>query len=210
MAATHFSGPVVVGEGDQTPAPTAGTYQAPDAQGTNIAGGQLNINGGRGTGSGVGGDIVFSTAGPGSSGSDQNALVERGRITDDGLWQMGAAAAAGSPVLVRTLALTPTANANTDLTLAMPACRILRMSQRTTTAYTGATATVAVGSAVGGAQFVAATDIKAKAARRDLTLVDSAADTLDAFPAGDLYVRIAQGTPTAVGAGVLVVEYQPL
>jgi hypothetical protein len=40
------------------------------------------------------------------------------------------------------------------------------------------------------------------------TLVVGVLGTFDAFDAGTLFVRIAQTTPTAVGAGFLMVEYQ--
>jgi hypothetical protein len=122
--------------------------------------------------------------------------------------EIGASASAGRPVETRVLSLVPTAATTTDLTLALPACRILNFRQRTTTAFTGNTVTLALGSTAGGAEFVAATDIKAKAANRTLTQVDTAADSLAAFAGGTLYARIAQtATVTAVGAGELVVEF---
>jgi len=49
----------------------------------NIAGGSLTFEGGRGKGSGVGGDIVFKTANAGSSGSTLNALATALTISDD-------------------------------------------------------------------------------------------------------------------------------
>ena len=51
----------------------------------NIAGGDLTIAGGQGKGSGVGGDIIFKTAAPGSSGSSINSLTERLRVDDNGV-----------------------------------------------------------------------------------------------------------------------------
>ena len=51
----------------------------------NIAGGDITIAGGQGKGTGVGGAIIFQTAGPGSSGSSLNSLTERLRIDDDGV-----------------------------------------------------------------------------------------------------------------------------
>lgn len=46
--------------------------------------GELRFAGARGTGSGVGGDIIFLTAPAGASGSAQNALVEQFRIRQNG------------------------------------------------------------------------------------------------------------------------------
>lgn len=51
---------------------------------TNLAGGNLTITGGKGTGSGAGGDVIIQTATPGGSGTSQNAYVERMRIQDTG------------------------------------------------------------------------------------------------------------------------------
>lgn len=119
-------------------------------------------------------------------------------------------AAADTPGAVssRVLSLPVTAVANTDLTIPVPAGHILRISQRTTTAYTGATVTVQVGTTVGGAEIVAAVDIKGKAVRQ-LTLVDANNDTFTPFAGGTVYVRIVQTTPTAVGAGQLIIEFVP-
>ena len=49
-----------------------------------IAGGSLTIQGGRGKGSGAGGDIIFKTANAGSSGSTLNSVVTALTISDDG------------------------------------------------------------------------------------------------------------------------------
>lgn len=51
---------------------------------TNGAGGNITLSAGKSTGSGSGGDLIFQTATPGSSGTTQNALVERMRIQDTG------------------------------------------------------------------------------------------------------------------------------
>jgi hypothetical protein len=90
----------------------------------------------------------------------------------------------------------------------VPAGHVLRILQRTTTAYTGATATVQVGVTAGGAELVAAADIKAVASR-SLTLVDANTASFTPLPAGTVYVRIVQTTPTAVGAGLLILELAP-
>lgn len=121
--------------------------------------------------------------------------------------EVGVAPALGRPVEMQVLSLVPTAAASTALTMTLPACRIVRVTQRTTTAYTGNTVTVAVGTTVGGVDIVAAATIKTKA-NRVMTLVDASADILAAFAGGVVYVTIAQtATETAVGAGELMVEF---
>ncbi len=65
--------------------PTSYTIQGTGGNGTDIQGGNISIAGGRGTGTGPGGDIIFETAASsGSSGTTQNALNERLRITSEG------------------------------------------------------------------------------------------------------------------------------
>jgi len=49
----------------------------------NIAGGSLTLEGGRGKGSGAGGDIIFRTANAGGSGSSLNALATALTLSDD-------------------------------------------------------------------------------------------------------------------------------
>jgi len=110
--------------------------------------------------------------------------------------------------IVRVLSLAALAQANTDLTIAVPAGHLLRISERTTVAFTGTTVTVQVGTTVGGAEIVAATDIKTIAARA-LTLVDASAPTFSPLAASTVNVRIVQTGPTAVGAGLLIFELVP-
>lgn len=57
--------------------------------GTNIAGANITIAGGKGTGSGVPGIIAFSTATAGSTGATLQTLTERMRITGTGLVGIG-------------------------------------------------------------------------------------------------------------------------
>lgn len=209
MAKTHFSGPLVVGQGDGTGAPTGGTYAGPAAVGTNIAGVDTVLQGGASTGSGAGGQIRLQVSPAGSSGTAENAMVDALTVNPTGRVLLGPTATAGRVVEARIRALPVGADATTDLELVLPNCRILRLTQRTTVAYLGSsTVTIAVGTSVGGAQLVTAADIKAKAASRVLTQVDAAADVFADFPAGTMYIRIAQGgTPSATGTGELVVEY---
>ena len=120
------------------------------------------------------------------------------------IWIDGQAALTPGSIAARVVSLVPTAAASTDLT----AGHLLRMSERTTVAYTGTTVTVQVGTTAGGVDVVAATDIKAIASRA-LTLVDASTAAFTPLPAGTLYVRIAQTGQTAVGAGQLIFELLP-
>lgn len=65
-------------------APSGTILQGAGGSGTNIAGASLSFAGGQGTGTGVGGDLIFKTAPAGVTGSALNSLVERMRITPDG------------------------------------------------------------------------------------------------------------------------------
>lgn len=111
---------------------------------------------------------------------------------------------------VLKLSLPVTAVTNTDYTLSLPpGATLVSAAVYTTTAYTGTTGNISLGSAAAGAQYVAATDIKAIGVVQ-LVLVNAAAASLLSMPnaAPNLFIRIAQSTtPTAVGAGVLVVNY---
>lgn len=60
------------------------TFNAPGGSGVDVAGAALSISGGRGTGSGVGGSLIFRTAPAGSAGSSLNALVTRMTIPASG------------------------------------------------------------------------------------------------------------------------------
>lgn len=101
--------------------------------------------------------------------------------------------------------ITPTANASTDSTVALPVgYRLLRATVQTNVAFTGATVTLQIGSAAGGAQYVAATDIKA-VGNYQLVLTTAAMAAINAA-GGVVYVRLAQTTPTAVGSARLIIE----
>ena len=105
------------------------------------------------------------------------------------------------------LAMPVTAITNTEFTITVPAGYILEIYQRTKTAYTGGTVNLTIGTALGGAQVVAAVNVAAKAFRR-LTLVDASADILSPFAGGTLYVRLNQSAPAAVGDGVIFIKLQ--
>lgn len=72
------------GGGVSQASPPAFTVNATGGLGTDIAGAALNLAGGRGTGTGAGGAVVIQTAPAGSTGSSQNALVDRAWVNPDG------------------------------------------------------------------------------------------------------------------------------
>lgn len=118
--------------------------------------------------------------------------------------------APGTVSAVRVLPITVTATPNTDLTIAMPTGYMLqRIVTYTTTAFTGATVTAQVGTAAGGAQVVAAANIKA-AGTVAHALVAGFLGTAMNMTATTLYVRVVQTTETAVGAATMVFEYVPI
>ena len=112
-------------------------------------------------------------------------------------------------VRAAVLSLVPTAQANTALTLTLPNCHILALYERTTTAYTGATATLQLGTTAAGVDIAAAASIQAVGVH-NLTQVDASIASATPFTGGTLYATIVQTTPTAVGAGQLNVMYLPI
>lgn len=72
--------PHIVGTGDGTGTPGAGTLRGPAAVGTNIAGVSLTFDAPTGTGSGAGGALIWRTAPVGTTGSTAHALAEAARI----------------------------------------------------------------------------------------------------------------------------------
>jgi len=89
--------------------PTSISINPTGASGTDIAGGcTFYLNGARGTGTGVGGDLVFQTAPPGGTGSTPGTLTERLRIDDNGIVTFSSTAS------VRHNGLTLELNADAD------------------------------------------------------------------------------------------------
>ena len=66
-----------IGEGVVSTSPGSLVINATGGSGTNIAGGALTIAGGKGTGTGAGGSIIFQTASAGSTGTALNSLTTR-------------------------------------------------------------------------------------------------------------------------------------
>lgn len=117
----------------------------------------------------------------------------------------------GKAVVAQRLAMAVTAVANTDFTLSIPpGSSITSIKVFTGTAFTAVTdAQISIGSSAGDASYVALASIKA-VGLVNLTLVAAAAAALASAPAGspNLFMRIVQtGTPSAVGAATLVVDY---
>lgn len=77
-------GIIYLGGNTVSSAPASGTLRATGGAGTNIAGGNLLLDGGSSTGTGAGGAVIFRTSPAGSSGSTANTLTERMRITSAG------------------------------------------------------------------------------------------------------------------------------
>jgi hypothetical protein len=78
------SGNLIVGNGATSATPANGVVEATDGSGTNIAGASLTLQGGRGTGTGAGGSLIFQTAAAGSSGSSLNSASTRMTIDTSG------------------------------------------------------------------------------------------------------------------------------
>jgi hypothetical protein len=135
-----------------------------------------------------------------------------------------------SPVeLTAALPVTVTAALTTDLgPIYIPANSTVTVIQAFTgTAFTGGTVVLNVGSALGGAQYVSAQDIKAAGAvnctlvaaglgtyaTAGSGLMNTAADTTataanNGISTSAIYVRITQtATVTAVGAATIVIKY---
>lgn len=147
-----------------------------------------------------------------------NGFLQRfqGKVKVGALW-LGAVgiidAASGiaaQPVVVQKISLPVTAIANTDFTVSAPKGKsLLRATVYTGTAYTAGTdAKIEIGTSAGDASYVAQATIAAIGVHA-LTLVSAAAAALASLPATpNLFVRVVQtGTPTAVGAATLVLEY---
>ena len=79
-----LGGNLIVGNGDTSATPISSTLRTTNGSGTDIAGASLTVQGGRGTGTGAGGSLLFSTAAAGATGSTLNAATERMRINSAG------------------------------------------------------------------------------------------------------------------------------
>lgn len=110
---------------------------------------------------------------------------------------------------VMKIPLPVTATANTDFTTTLPAGgTLLNASVYTTVAYTGATVALTMGTSAGDNSIVTTVSIKA-VGLVPLTLIQAAAAAPGIMPATspNLFWRLAQGTPTAVGTAFLILNY---
>ena len=93
------AGVVFVGNGETAASPTASSIRGTGGSGTNIAGANISIYGGAGTGTGVGGNVSIYTALAGASGSSANTPTERVRVDQNGfLTLQSGALGRGAPV----------------------------------------------------------------------------------------------------------------
>ena len=76
---------VYIGGGKTSTNPSDITYHGTSGSGTDIHGSSMIFAAGQSTGTGAGGDIIFSTAAPSVSSATLNSLTERVRIYDNGL-----------------------------------------------------------------------------------------------------------------------------
>ncbi len=105
VASTGGINDIFFGKGVSSSAPTGYTINGTSGSGTDIQGGNVTFAGGRGTGTGAGGDLVFSTAGAGgTSSSTLNGLSERVRITSAGNVGIGTNASLGQLAVVNDTA----------------------------------------------------------------------------------------------------------
>lgn len=103
---------VFFGKGVTHATPTAWTLNGTGGSGTDIAGGPLNIGGGKPTGAGAGGSVVVQTAPAGASGTTLRSLVDRLTVDQKGNIYPGTAALATGAtdgfLYIQTCAGTPT------------------------------------------------------------------------------------------------------
>lgn len=100
--------------------PTAQTLKSADGSGTDKAGGDLTIAGGNGTGTGLGGAILFNTTPASTTGSTQNTSVTRARFMPNGHFRLAELAADPSAA-----DLTSGANAKDRLAVYMKSDKIV-------------------------------------------------------------------------------------
>jgi len=75
---------IVIGQAETDTAPNNATIKGTNARGTDVAGGDLTIQAGLGTGAATGGDVIISTGDVGSTGQVQNDAQVRIRVNAGG------------------------------------------------------------------------------------------------------------------------------
>lgn len=135
----------------------------------------------------------------------------------------GSASGTGNPVMgdhlpaVALVTIQAVNAATTDTAIALPlGARIIGITSFQNVAPTGATSTLAVGSTAGGTDIAAAIDVKtaiqttiplALNAVQKLLVANFASIVATSAGGSVIYVRNAQGTPTAVGTFTLAIYY---
>lgn len=103
---------MTIGHGGSTATGTAAVTFGTTASitGTNLPGGNLTIQAGEGTGSGVGGDLIFKTAPAGGSGTTPGTQATRFTLTNDAKMAFFAA----TPVVQQSTVSDPSGGATQD------------------------------------------------------------------------------------------------
>jgi len=78
------AGNIIIGSGEASATTTGNTLRAPNRTGTDVAGADLIIAAGNGTGTGGSGYITLQTAVPGTTSSTANTMVDRLKIAENG------------------------------------------------------------------------------------------------------------------------------
>ena len=88
---------VYIGEGVTSASPDGVTINSTGGKGTDIAGSDITIAGGKGTGSATGGDVKFATSAPGATGTTLRSLADKLRIGYDGTTLIAQTNTPGTP-----------------------------------------------------------------------------------------------------------------
>jgi hypothetical protein len=78
------AGELILGSGEASGTTAGNTFRAPNRTGTDVAGANLVIAAGNGTGTGGSGYITLQTAVPGTTGTTANTMVDRLKIAENG------------------------------------------------------------------------------------------------------------------------------
>lgn len=124
----------------------------------------------------------------------------------------------GDPVnAVRLVTVQATAVATQDVAVPLPlGARIVAVTALQLVAPTGATATIALGSTVGGTDIAAASDVKTSAnaavnlavgGARPLLVANFASIVASSAGGSVVNLRLTQTTPTAIGTWLVTVEW---